>query len=102
SPVSRALNIFLCFRSWGLRPRLYAVACFAGFMLTPASQALCLRPLRRLYAYARFAGFMLTPLRRLYAYARFAGFMLTPASQALCGRLLRRLPRSFEGIQLFA
>ena len=39
SPVSRALNIFLCFRSWGLRPRLYAVACFAGFMLTPASQA---------------------------------------------------------------
>jgi hypothetical protein len=29
SPVSRAPN-FIRFFSWGLRPRLYAYACFAG------------------------------------------------------------------------
>jgi hypothetical protein len=31
SPASRARSIFLIIRSWGLRPRLYAVARFASF-----------------------------------------------------------------------
>src|SRR5690349_19839471 len=76
SPVSRAQTIFCSAVPWGLRPRLYAFACFAG------SQKFfhCswgLRP--RLYAFACFAGSQkffhcswgLRPT--LYAFACFAG-----------------------------
>src|SRR6185295_2054870 len=86
---------------WGLRPRLYAVACFAGsvpfvvaipgacapgFMLSPAAQArcllslrslglapqaLCCRLLRRLGAFCRCDPWGLRP--RLYAVACCAG-----------------------------
>src|SRR6185369_12729470 len=56
SPASRA-RCFYCCDPWGLRPRLYAVARFAGSVLLLlrslglAPQALCCRPLRGLGAF---------------------------------------------------
>jgi hypothetical protein len=63
-------------RSWGLRPRLYAVARFAG--LIPLFNAV-LELAPQAYAVARFAGLMplfdaiLSSRPRLYAFARFRG-----------------------------
>ena len=42
---SAGSDAIFCWRTWGLRPRLYAHACIAGY---DRNHALCLRLLRRL------------------------------------------------------
>ena len=67
--------------TWGLGPRLYAVARYRGLVyilnvaiLGLAPQALCCRPLRGLDAHVNEMTWGLRP--RLYAVARFAGFLI--------------------------
>ena len=74
----RELYFLVGTRSWGLRPRLYAVARSAGFVFFVGARSWGLRP--RLYAVAHSAGF-------IFCWDAVLG--LTP--QALCCRPLRGL-----------
>jgi len=103
SPASRAQSIFST-GSWSWRPRLYAVARFAGSIyffnriLGLAPQALCCRPLRGLQSIFSTGSWGWRP--RLYAVARFAGsiyflnWILGREPQALCCRPLRGLRKT--------
>jgi len=53
----RGLNIYFALCTWGLRPRLYAFACFAGLILLPV--------------FACFAGLILLPAFAGYLIAHF-------------------------------